>query len=207
MNQAQKPTKTHTRGATHDVTNKTSKTSAPTETALHPTTPLEILVSRAMDQELAWYFSYAEPALRRARVDMRPRDTAAVTTDPTDALLHGRTIDIARIVRGCLSALPPRSAEVLRAVYTPRSWPKNVDKAFDRLSAIAVRLAFAHDPWPPRSGCSGLERATALRLSASLASSGVPVRRLRRQAQRLLGRAVVAYAGLRALEGITPGAL
>jgi len=59
--------------------------------------------------------------------------------------------------------MQPRDAEVLRAVYTPRSWPKNVDKAFESVSAIVVRLAFASDPWPERSARAGLEHAAAVR--------------------------------------------
>ncbi len=90
-------------------------------------------------------------------------------------------------------------------MYTPRSWPKNVDKAWGSLSAIAVRLSFADDPWPPRAGRSGLEHAASLRLSAAVTSSSVSVAKIRNQAQRLLGNAVVAYAALRALEGSSLG--
>jgi len=43
------------------VTTNTAKT-RPTESALHPATPLEVMVSRALDQELEWYFAYAESA-------------------------------------------------------------------------------------------------------------------------------------------------
>ncbi len=78
-------------------------------------------------------------------------------------------------------------------------------RAFDSLSAIAVRLAFANDPWPQRSARAGLEHASALRLSAGLASKSLSAARLKSQAQRLLGGAVVAYAGLRALERTSLG--
>jgi len=30
-----------------------------TESSLHPATPLEVMVSRALDQDLEWYFAYA----------------------------------------------------------------------------------------------------------------------------------------------------
>jgi hypothetical protein len=205
MKKPQKTMKTNTQGANHDVTK--TRTSRPTESSLHPATPLERMVSRAIDQELDWYFSYAETALHRERIGMLPSYAAMLVTEPTDAAIRSRALDIARIVRGCLRAMAPQDAEILRAVYTPRAWPRNVDKAFDSLSAIVVRLAFADHPWPPRSGRSGLEHAAAAQLSAALACNSVSVAKLRNQAQRLLGGAVVAYAGLRALEGITLGAL
>jgi hypothetical protein len=163
------------------------------------------MVSRALDQELDWWFSYGETAVHRNRVGMLPSYAAVQVTDPTDDAIRSRALDIARVVRGCLLTLPPRHAEVLRAVYTPRSWPKNVVAAFDSVSAIAVRLAFAEDPWPQRSGHSGLEQAAAMRLSAALASKSVSVPKLRNRAERMLGSAVVAYAGLRALESSTLG--
>jgi hypothetical protein len=204
MKKTQKTRKTKTRGARHDVTNSKT-TTRPTEAALHPATPLEVMVSRAIDQELEWYFSYAESALHRERIGMLPSYAALLVTEPTDSVIRSRALEIARVVRGCLVTMAPRHAEILRTVYTPRSWPKNVEKAWGNLSAIVVRLAFADDPWPSRSGCSGLEHAAAVQLSAALASSSVSVARLRGQAQRLLGSAVVAYAGLRALEGVTLG--
>jgi len=204
MKKAHKTTKAKTQGAHHDVTK--TKTTRPTETALQPATPLEVMVSRAIDQELDWYFSYAETALHRERIGMLPSYAAVLVTEPTDSAIRNRALDIARVVRGCLRALAPQHAEVLRAVYTPRAWPRNVDKAFDSLAAIVVRLAFADNPWPPRRGKSGLEQAAAVQLSAAITCNSVSVAKLRSQAQRLLGGAVVAYAGLRALEGVTLGA-
>jgi len=66
---------------------------------------------------------------------------------------------------------------------------------------IVVRLAFAKDPWPERSGHTGLEEAAALRLSAALHDPAkLKVAQLRAQAQRLLGSAVVAYAKARAVK-------
>jgi hypothetical protein len=203
MKKAQKTLRKKTQGASHDVTKP--KTTRPTESALHPATPLEVMVSRAIDQELDWYFSYAETALHRERIGMLPSYAARLVTEPTDAVIRSRALDIARVVRGCLRALAPLHAEILRAVYTPRSWPKNVEKAFDSLAGVVVRLSLAENPWPPRSGRSGLEHAASMQVSAAITSSSVSVARLRNQAQRLLGGAVVAYAGLRALEGVTLG--
>jgi hypothetical protein len=196
MKKAQKPKKTQTKAATHDVMTDTRR---PTEAV---PTSLETRVTRALDQELEWYFSYAESALHRESVGMLPSYAAVrvLATEPTDAAVRGRALAIARTVCGCLRAMPTRHAEVLRAVYTPRSWPRNVSQAWGSLSAIVVRMAFVDDPWPPRSGRSGLEHAAGVRLSAALASSSVSVPKLRNQAQRLLGNAVVAYAGLRALD-------
>jgi hypothetical protein len=207
MKKAHKTMKTRSQGAKHDVTTKTSKNPRPIEVGLHPNTALEVMVTRALDQELEWYFSYAESALHRESIGILPTYAAvrALATEPTDAAVRGRALDIARTVRGCLIAMQPRHAEILRAAYTPRTWPKNVHKAFNGLSAIVVRLAFADDPWPQRSSGSGLERAAATRLAAQLVSSSVSVTKLRNQAQRLLGGAVVAYAGLRALEGVALG--
>ena len=56
-------------------------------------------------------------------------------------------------------------------------------------------------PSARRTDAVGLEEAAALRLSAALVhKSHVPVARIRAQARRLLGSAVVAYATARSLE-------
>jgi hypothetical protein len=206
MTKTKKTAKTPTQGAPHDVTTKTPNASSPrpTEVALRPSSPLEIMVSRTIDQELEWYFSYAESALHRERVGMLPSYAALLVTEPTDAAIRNRAREIARLVRACLLAMRPRHVEVLRSVYTPRTWPKNVFAAFESLSAIAVRLAFADDPWPQRSARGGLEHAAAMRLSAALTSASVSPGKLRHNARRLLETAVLAYAGLRALEGSAP---
>ena len=86
MKKAQKTMKTKTVGANHDVTK--TKTTRPTESSLHPATPLEIMVSRAIDQELEWYFSYAVTALHRERIGMLPSYAAMLVTEPTDAAIR-----------------------------------------------------------------------------------------------------------------------
>jgi hypothetical protein len=180
-----------------------------TDGALKPAKPLEVLVSRALDQELEWFFAYAEAALCRESVGMLPPYAVAriLATEPTDEAWRTRALELARTVRGCLCKLPGRHASVLRAAYTPRRWPKAVENAFDVLAPIAVRLAFADDPWPPRlSAHTGLEEAAAVRLSAALTDRvKVRVAKIRSQAQYLLGNAVVAYAKARALEGAALG--
>ena len=179
-----------------------------TDAALHPATPLEVIVSRALDQELEWFFAYAEGALHRESVGMLPSYAAVriLATEPTDEACRGRALELARMVRKCLDALSGAQASVLRAAYTPRRWPKAVERAWGSLSAVVVRLAFAADPWPPRTGHNGLEEAVALRLAAQLAAEKrVPVAELRSRAQSLLGRAVVAYANARSLESATLG--
>jgi hypothetical protein len=178
------------------------------DAALRPATPLEVIVSRALDQELEWYFAYAEAALHRASVGILPSYAAmrVLATEPTDEACRGRALELARTVRKCLDALSGSQASVLRSAYTPRRWPKAVERAWGSLSAIVVRLAFAADPWPPRTGHKGLEEAAALRLAAQLAhAKRVPVAELRSRAQGLLGRAVVAYAKARSLESAVLG--
>jgi hypothetical protein len=172
------------------------------DAALRPATPLEVIVSRALDQELAWYFEYAESALQHENVGLLPSYAAVriLATEPTDEACRGRALELGRTVRKCLEALSGPHASVLRAVYTPRRWPKAVEKAFDVLTPIAVRLAFADDPWPPRwSAHTGLEEAAACQLSAALHDPAkVKVGKLKTQAQLLLGKAVSAYAKARA---------
>jgi hypothetical protein len=124
-----------------------------------------------------------------------------LATEPTDEAIRAKGHELARTVKACLHGLPGRHASVLRVAYTPRRWPRNVVKAFDTLAPVAVRLALAEDPWPARSSRAGLEEAVAAQLSAGLVQkSGVPVGRLRAQAQRLFGSAVVAYMAARSLD-------
>jgi hypothetical protein len=179
-----------------------------TDAALRPATPLETIVSRALDQELEWFFAYAEAALHRESVGILPSYAAVriLATEPTDEACRGRALELARTVRKCLDALSGSHASVLRSAYTPRRWPRAVERAWGSLSAIVVRLAFAADPWPQRSGHKGLEEAAALRLAAQLAEEKrVPVAQLRSQAQGLFGRAVVAYSKARSLESAALG--
>lgn len=163
--------------------------------------PFQPTSRAALDQELLWYFGFAEIALLQGEVGLLPSYAAervlAVHTTETARRRHGH--DLARTVKECLAFLPARQASVLRATYTPRRWPKSVAKAFAKLSPIAVRLAFAGDPWPAAAARSGLESAAARRLSRALERpSRVPVARLRQRARRLLGGAIVAYARTRA---------
>jgi hypothetical protein len=180
-----------------------------TDAVLRSATALEVRVSRALDQELEWWFAYAEAALHRDDVGILPSYAAVriLATEPTDEACRIRGHELARAVQGCLCRLPGRHASVLRAAYTPRRWPRSVENAFDILAPIAVRLAFANDPWPARlSAHTGLEEAVAVRLSAALRDPAkVKVAKIRNRAQRLLGHAVAAYAKARALEGVALG--
>jgi hypothetical protein len=83
MKKPRQPTTNCPQGAPHDVTTKTAQTRSPrpTEIALHAITPLEIMVSRTIGQELEWYFSYAESALHRERVGMVPSYAALLVGD------------------------------------------------------------------------------------------------------------------------------
>jgi hypothetical protein len=194
MTKARTKKPARTQGANHDVKTSVHRT----DTALRPATPLETMVSRALDQELEWYFSYAEGALRRACLPILP-SYAVAASEPTDDALRARAIEITEAVQRCLVVLRGKHAEILRAAYTPRSWPKPVATAFGPVTPIAVRLAFADDPWPERHSREGIERAAATRLRAAIVSKSIAAGRLRSQAERLLGSAIVAYAGARAL--------
>jgi hypothetical protein len=179
-----------------------------TDLALHPATPLECLVSRALDQELEWYFVYAESALSRESVGLLPCYAAAtvLSSEPTEEILRGKAHELAHTVQECLRALADRHASVLRAVFTPRRWPKSVEAKFQVLAPVVVRLSVASDPWPARSAHVGLEEAAAARLAGRLAADRpVPLERLKAQASRLFGAAVVAYTKVRALEGPAVG--
>jgi hypothetical protein len=136
-----------------------------TDAALRPSTPLDAIVSRALDQELEWFFAYAEGALCRESVGILPSYAAVrvLATEPTDEACRGKAHELGQTVRTCLRALPDRHSSVLRAAYTPRRWPRNIEKAFRTLAPVVVRLAFADDPWPARSARSGLEEAESRR--------------------------------------------
>jgi hypothetical protein len=175
-----------------------------TDAALHPATPLEAIVSRALDQELEWYFSYAEAALHRADVGMLPSYAAVrvLATEPTDEACRRYALGLALAVRMGLARLAGPNASVLRAAYSPRRWSRRIEETWGPLSGIVVRLWLADQPWPPRWGRSGLEEAAATQLSAALAEKGhVPTGRLRQKADHLLKNAVVAYSSARALDG------
>jgi hypothetical protein len=214
---AVKPNKTQ--GDRHDVTAKepnpvkSTQPSTPlpprrTDAALKPKAPLEILISRALDQELEWYFAYGEAALCRGDVTILPSYAAVrvLATEPESAV-RGKAVDLALTVRKCLLSLRAPHASVLRTAYTPRRWPEPIERAFQSAAPIAVRLALAGDPWPPRRSRSGLEEAAASHLSAALVAKRrhLRVARLRARAERLLGHAVVAYMNARALEGAALG--
>jgi len=212
MTKTTKSTKARkTRAATDDVKSATSNpidgTSRRTDAALRPATPLEIMVSRALDQELDWFFSYAEAAMHRESVRMLPSYAAIpiLATEPTEEAFRARGLEIAATVKRCLVTVRGKHAEVLRTAYTPRAWPKGVEKAFQGVAAIAVRLAFADDPWPERLSRTGLEQAAAARLDAAITAKSIPVGRHRSQAERMLGSAIVAYAGARSLQPSSMG--
>ena len=180
---------------------KTVATAAqvPRNSASDPSTHPLAGVSRTLDQELEWYFVYAERALGRGCVQLVPGHLAASET-AEDALLK-KAHAIALTVHGCLRALPDRHVSVLRAAYTPRRWPRNVEAAFETLAPVVVRLAVASNPWPHKSGHAGLEEAAAVRLSAQLVSAKpLAMAKLKLQAGKLFGAAVVAYANVRVLE-------
>ena len=144
------------------------------------------------DQELEWYFSYAESALRFGRVSLLPaHETTRLVSKSDDAVRH-RGLQLATTVQVTLHALGRRDAAVLRAGYTPRHWPMAVARKFDDLAAVVVRLVCAAHPWPERSGHDGLEQAAAAHLARMLAGDAARPETLRRQARGLLRRALAA---------------
>jgi hypothetical protein len=185
----------------------TSKTSARTS-ASPRTTRDDVLLTRALDQELEWFFAYAEGALQREDVGILPNYVAPriLAGSPNDDAVRFQALELACMVRSCVRALSTRDASVLRAVYTPRRWPKVLTEAFATLTPVAVRLSIADDPWPERTAKKGFETAIASRLATKLLQKGrVPVARMREQARRLFGRAVGAYLKRRSEE--TPSLL
>jgi hypothetical protein len=185
-----------------------------TDSALHPATPLEVTISCALDEELAWYFAYGEVAFLRGDVSILPNYAAIRFFGSEDAkgkakaqthenTVGRRALELALTARMVLHALPLPHASVLRAAYTPRRWPEPIERAFERVAPIAVRLALASDPWPARASRRGLEESAARRLSAAIVAKDprVRVHRLRAEGERLLGRAVAVYAKGRALVG------
>jgi hypothetical protein len=99
---AVKPTKTQ--GDRHDVTAKTTTPTNPTrpstspprrtDAALKPRARLDVLVSRALDRELEWYFAYGEAALLRGDVTILPSYAAVriLATEPEDAARAERVL-------------------------------------------------------------------------------------------------------------------
>jgi hypothetical protein len=156
------------------------------------------VTSRALDQELDWYFSHAESALGRSGIGTLPAYAAARLPDPTDPRARDHAVVLAHVVRDCLVAMDPPHVEVLRAAYTPCAWPTNVSDVLGALAPVAVRIILADDPWPPGSASDTLEERAAQRLALAIARATISVYRLRNQSQTLLARAVGAYASLRA---------
>lgn len=164
---------------------------------------MEVDISRALDQELEWFFVYGEAALRRGAVQLVPRAFGAelASTHPNEDAFLTKAHALARRVKASLDALPDRDGAVLRAMYTPRRWPRSVEQEFKSLAPLVVRLALVGEPWPARVPGRGLEDAAALRLSAQLvAGKGVRVANLRGRAETRFRSAVMAYTKVRLLE-------
>jgi hypothetical protein len=161
---------------------------APTEAA-RPT-ELEVLVAVAFDQELEWYFSYAEGAKRIGNVSFLPthesKRLAAIDDSPEATMRRG--LELATAVQSTLGAMPAHHAGVLRAVFTPRRWPNAVEREFNH-------------PWPARNNHDGLETAAAHHLAQQLAHDRARPAALRKTARGLMGKAVKAYVYARAKGG------
>ena len=157
-----------------------------------------------LSEELEWFFGYAARGLRHQRVAMLP-SRVAERTRASDARRKAERLGVE--VQECLFALPNPHPVVLRAVFTPRRWPRAVQNAFKHLAPIAVRLFFSSDPWPGRLSHMGLEDAAALQLAGRLGGRDLGhAEALRSQAERLFDSAMVEYgtrrsAATRALRG------
>jgi hypothetical protein len=100
---------------------------------------------------------------------------------------------LARTVDRSLTVLAAPHGAVLRAAFTPRRWPRDVQSQFAHLAPLVVRLYGTCDAWPGRGAHQGLEEAVALRLAARLAQGAAQLEPLRLGAQRLLDAAMMAY--------------
>lgn len=179
-----------------------SKGAAPTA-GPPPVTAEEVAVTRAIDQELEWYFSYAETARKLGSITLLPTLEAMrlAAVDDSDEATMRRGMELSTAVQVTLGAVATHHAGVLRAVYTPRRWPSAVEREFGSLTAIAVRLMCADNPWPARNHHDGLETAAAHHLARELADESARPGLLRRKARRLMGSAIHAYYRARAEGG------
>ena len=178
----------------------TSPKATPPRPADVPPTALEVDVTRAIDQELAWYFGYAETAARLGSLALLPTYVAmqAAAAGETEEEQLRLAQALAQTVQITLRALPTQCAGVLRAVYTPRRWPLAVVREFGPVTAVVVRLVCAMNPWPERSSHDGLEHAAAMHLARQLARDEGRPGGLRKDARRLMGSAITAYVRARA---------
>jgi hypothetical protein len=162
--------------------------------------PGPVQVSKAIDQELSWYFGYAESAHRLGSLALVPPYVAAQLPASSDSeeVMAARARNLVTTVQSALRKVPTQPAGVLRAVYTPRRWPIGVVREFGSLSAVAVRIACTEDPWPARSSHDGLEHAAAQELARRLTQETASPAALRKTARRLMGSAITAYVRARA---------
>jgi hypothetical protein len=154
-------------------------------------------VARAVDMELEWFFSYAEGALGHDNVSMLPNHLASIVPDDeAEEKTALRALVLATAVRDTVNRLPHTHSSVLRAAYTPRTWPNVVKGVFKSLTPIAVRLYCASRPWPARTAHQGLETAAARELATALNQKLKP-QALQRDSERVFGKALQAYAQTR----------
>jgi hypothetical protein len=161
-------------------------------------TALQAEVARGLDLELEWFFSYGEAAGARGTLSMLPSHLAKrVRGDDAQAATARVAIELEHQVKTTLNRLPLHHGAVLRAMYSPRSWPHAVRREFKTLTPIAVRLFCATRPWPARTAHQGLETAAARALADALTEKLKPAA-LKRDAERAFGQAMAAYAESRA---------
>jgi hypothetical protein len=177
-----------------------AKKPSPTPVPVPPADPARLAeAARNLDLELDWFFTYGETAAARGTLSMLPSHLAGrVLGSDTEAATARLAIDLEHEVRTTLHRVSLHDNAVLRAMYSPRSWPSAVKREFRALAPIAVRLFCASRPWPFRTAHQGLETAAARALADALSAKLKPAA-LRREAERTFGHAMNAYAEGRAV--------
>jgi hypothetical protein len=166
---------------------------------------LGVDVNRAIDQELNWFFAFAEAAKRSGSITFLPTlvATQMAAEKATDDEMLATAQELVTTVQAALDRVPTRHASVLRAAYTRRRWPVSLRREFARLTPIVARIACIEDPWPARTSRDSLEFASAVRLARGLAKDVGRPAALRKQARQLMGEAITAYVRART-KGATP---
>ncbi len=156
--------------------------------------------SRAVDQELEWFFNSVES-------DMGLRSTFLASIGRHTAGSHAPSPDEAvdathaqRVIRRCLEAIEETDEAVLRCAYTQRDWPVVLWDQFGRLTGIVVRLACAHETVPEGERAQEIfEMNHAAWLASEIHRRVIDPMflRLRTHAQGRFARATAAYARAR----------
>jgi hypothetical protein len=156
------------------------------------------------DAELEWYWNRAESDMGArstfpAQLGARAPHAPPPAPDEVVEFAHAY-----RRIRGWLRAVPGMHVGVLKAAYEVAPWPETLYDELGRLTGIAVRLACAAagaecpaDDWKRRELLLARARALSMECARCRGSSHSPVLHLKRDAERLFGKASLAYAKAR----------